>query len=57
MTTGAPRAARFPWFGGDLQTLRYYFFPASEDLFHDRRNATPWYNTVIQAYLERCLRI
>ena len=21
--------------------------------FHDRRNATPWYNTVIQAYLER----
>ena len=23
---------RFPWQGGDLQTLRYYFFPASEDL-------------------------
>ena len=23
---------RFPWLGGDLQTLRYYFFPASEDL-------------------------
>ena len=23
--------------------------------FHDRRNATPWYNTVIQAYLERRL--
>ena len=25
-------APRFPWLGGDLQTLRYYFFPASEDL-------------------------
>ena len=25
-------AARFPWLGGDLQTLRYYFFPCSEDL-------------------------
>lgn len=23
---------RFPWLGGDLQTLRYYFFPCSEDL-------------------------
>ncbi len=23
---------RFPWLGGDLQTLRYYFFPVSEDL-------------------------
>ena len=25
-------ARRFPWLGGDLQTLRYYFFPCSEDL-------------------------
>lgn len=25
-------APRLPWLGGDLQTLRYYFFPASEDL-------------------------
>ncbi len=25
-------APRFPWLGGDLQTLRYHFFPASEDL-------------------------
>ena len=25
-------APRFPWLGGDLQTLRYYFFPCSEDL-------------------------
>ena len=25
-------APRFPWLGGDLQTLRYYLFPASEDL-------------------------
>ena len=25
-------APRFPWLGGDLQTLRYYFFAASEDL-------------------------
>ncbi len=25
-------APRFPWLGGDLQTLRYYFFPPSEDL-------------------------
>lgn len=24
--------SRLPWLGGDLQTLRYYFFPASEDL-------------------------
>lgn len=23
---------RFPWLGGDLQTLRYYFFPPSADL-------------------------
>lgn len=30
-------APRFPWLGGDLQTLRYYFFPASEDL-----SAWPW---------------
>lgn len=26
---------RFPWLGGDLQTLRYYFFPARADL-------SPW---------------
>ena len=26
---------RFPWLGGDLQTLRYYFFPCSEDM-------SPW---------------
>ena len=28
-------APRFPWLGGDLQTLRYYFFPARADL-------SPW---------------
>lgn len=32
-TTGRPGfAPRFPWLGGDLQTLRYYFFPPSADL-------------------------
>ena len=25
-------APRFPWLGGDLQTLRYYFFPGDADL-------------------------
>jgi predicted alpha/beta-fold hydrolase len=25
--------------------------------FHDRRHATPWYNTVMQAYLERVLQL
>ena len=35
-TTDRPGfAPRFPWLGGDLQTLRYYFFPARADL-------SPW---------------